>query len=239
MITRRQLLASASAFLLLSTGNGFARVIQGNGLPWAPNTAHPPVPVRPGRWKFFTADEASLVEALVDRLIPPDNLGAGGKDAGCAAFIDRQLTGPYGSAEDSYMRPPFMPGVPGQGYQGPDAPATRYRTSLKIFADQVRASAGGKRFEDHTADEKDKILGDLEKGKIDITDKGFFALLLKNTMEGFFADPIYGGNRDMAGWKLIGFPGARYDYRDWIDKHNQKYPLPPVSIMGRTAWNLE
>ena len=50
---------------------------------------------------------------------------------------------------------------------------------------------------------------------------------------GFFADPIYGGNRDMCAWKMIGFPGARYDYRDWVGRHNERYPHPPVSIGGR------
>src|SRR5262249_53638075 len=54
--------------------------------------------------------------------------------------------------------------------------------------------------------------------------------------EGFFADPVYGGNRDMAGWKMIGYPGARYDYRDWVERHNERYPLPPVSIGGRPDW---
>ena len=67
----------------------------------------------------------------------------------------------------------------------------------------------------------------------------FFELMLANTMEGFFADPIYGGNRDMAGWKLIGFPGARYDYRDWVERHNEPYPLPPVSILGRSEWEVK
>ena len=52
-------------------------------------------------------------------------------------------------------------------------------------------------------------------------------------MEGFFAAPIYGGNADMAGWKLIGFPGTRYDYRDVIERPNQRYTLPPVSLAGR------
>ena len=70
-----------------------------------------------------------------------------------------------------------------------------------------------------------------------VDSKAFFEILLQNTKEGFFADPVYGGNRDMAAWKMIGFPGARYDYSDWIDRHNQRYPLPPVGIMGRPAWN--
>ena len=55
-------------------------------------------------------------------------------------------------------------------------------------------------------------------------------------MEGYFADPIYGGNRDMVGWKLVGFPGVRYDFRDVIEKPNQAYTLPPVAMQGRPAW---
>jgi gluconate 2-dehydrogenase gamma chain len=63
----------------------------------------------------------------------------------------------------------------------------------------------------------------------------FFETLLQDTRCGFFADPIYGGNRDMAGWKMIGFPGTRYDYRDWVERHNERYPHPPVGIAGRQA----
>jgi gluconate 2-dehydrogenase gamma chain len=40
----------------------------------------------------------------------------------------------------------------------------------------------------------------------------------------------------MVGWKLVGFPGTRYDYRDWVDRHNEAYPLPPVGITGRSDW---
>ena len=69
-----------------------------------------------------------------------------------------------------------------------------------------------------------------------VNSKAFFQLLWQNTKEGFFADPVYGGNRNMVGWKMIGFPGARYDYRDWIDKHNQPYPLPPVGLADHPDW---
>ncbi len=65
-----------------------------------------------------------------------------------------------------------------------------------------------------------------------------FSAIYANTMEGYFADPIYGGNRDMAGWKLVGFPGTRYDYRDVIEKPNQAYALPPVGLQGRAAWGV-
>ena len=86
--------------------------------------------------------------------------------------------------------------------------------------------------------EKDKLLSGLEKDEVRLegaNGRAFFEQLLQNTQEGFFADPVYGGNRNMAGWKMIGYPGARYDYRDWVERHNERYPLPPVSIGGRAG----
>jgi gluconate 2-dehydrogenase gamma chain len=238
--SRRLLLTSATAFVVVGTALARARTLTG-ALPWEPGTATPPIVVRPGPWLFFTVDEAATVEAAVDRLIPPDNRGPGGKDTGCAVFIDRQLAGPYGRSEGLYTRAPFMPGAATQGYQMPDAPAARYRAGLRALADYIKGNFGGKSFRDLAPQDQDKVLKGLESGSIEL--KGvksaeFFTLLLANTQEGFFADPIYGGNRDMASWKLIGFPGARYDYRDWVDRHNEPYPLPPVSIMGRSDWTV-
>jgi gluconate 2-dehydrogenase gamma chain len=212
-------------------------------MPWEAGTATPPIPVRPGPWVFFTADEAATVEAIVDRLIPPDERGPGGKDAGCAVYLDRQLAGPYGTGAGLYLRPPFMPNAPATfGYQSPEQPAARYRTGLAAIADHVKTNFGGKSFRDLLPADQDKVLSGIETGSIKlngVNGVSFFTLLLSGTQEGFFADPIYGGNRDMAGWKLLGFPGARYDYRDWVDRHNEKYPLPPVSIMGRSDWTAK
>ena len=135
-----------------------------------------------------------------------------------------------------------MPGAATQGYQMPDAPAARYRLGLKALADHIKNVFSGKLFHDLTPVEQEKLLADLESGSLELKEiKGtaFFSLLLQNTQEAFFADPIYGGNRDMVGWKLIGFPGARYDYRDWVERHNEVYPLPPVSIMGRSEWTIK
>ena len=240
-LSRRSLLISATAFVLVGATVTHAGTVAG-GLPWEPGSARPPAPVRPGPWMFFTSDEAALVEAAVDRLIPRDERGPGGKDAGCAVFIDRQLAGPYGRAAGLYMKPPFMPGAATQGYQMPDAPAARYRFGLKALAEYVKATFSGKSFAELVSADQDKVLAGLETGLItlkDVEGAEFFALLLQNTQEGLFADPIYGGNRDMSGWKLVGFPGARYDYRDWVDRHNEVYPLPPVSIMGRAEWTVK
>ncbi len=240
-LSRRSLLASTAALLVAGATSARARTLSG-AMPWEKGTASPPVPARPGPWQFFTADEAAAVEAIVDRLIPSDELGPGGKDAGCAVYLDRQLAGPYGRSEGLYMRPPFMNGTPGQGYQGADAPAARYRKGLAAIADYVKANFGGKTFNALTPADQDKVLTDIEKGAAklkDVNGVSFFSLLLQTTQEGFFADPIYGGNRDMAGWKLVGFPGARYDFRDWVERYNEKYPLPPVSIMGRADWTAK
>jgi gluconate 2-dehydrogenase gamma chain len=238
-LSRRNLLAgTAAAGVLAACVHAGATVL--HGLPgWDPNSSRIPVPVRPGPWTFFTPEEATAVEALVDRLIPPDPQWPGGKDAGCAVFIDRQLSGPYGESRGLYMRPPFQEGDKQQGPQSPLTPAMRYRRSLAALDKHCQAAFAGKSFAQLTDAQKDKLLGGLESGEVTLEDasgRGFFDLLLQNTQEGFFADPLYGGNRDMAGWKMIGFPGARYDYREWVERHNEKFTLPPVAIGGRPEW---
>ena len=98
---------------------------------------------------------------------------------------------------------------------------------------------GGKTLAEMTPEEQDAALKDLEDGELKlegVDGKSFFEQAVKDIQMGFFADPIYGGNVDMVGWKMIGFPGARYNYLDWINRHNEKFPLPPVSIAGRAEW---
>jgi gluconate 2-dehydrogenase gamma chain len=235
--SRRHFLASASALPILAfAGAVAARSISGQ-LPWRAFAGEPPKPVNPAGWFFFTPEEVVTVEAIVDRLIPPDQLSVGGKEAGCAVFIDRQLAGSFGKSSRLYMKGPFANGLPTQGYQGDLTPSDRYRGGLRALNDYARNSHG-KSFAQLKDPEQDAILAGLEKGEIDLKlqhglgSRAFFELVLQNTMEGFFADPLYGGNKGMVGWKLVGFPGARYDYRDHIEKHNMPYPKGPISIYG-------
>jgi gluconate 2-dehydrogenase gamma chain len=233
--TRRGLLATTAVALALPR-LGAARTIAGE-TPWSPNQAYPPGEATSGPWQFFNPDEAAVVEAIADRLIPSDDLGAGGKDAGCAVFIDRQLMTPYGGYEWLYMKGPFVPNAPGNfGLQSPVTPRERYRSSLAALADYTRAQFAGKLFHELPPADQDHVLTGLEKGDIKLADgsgRALFNLVHANVVEGYFADPIYGGNRDMVGWKLVGFPGVRYDYRDVIANPNQPYTLPPVSLLGR------
>jgi gluconate 2-dehydrogenase gamma chain len=241
-MTRRRLLASTAGLVIAGLGSrAVGRIYPGGVLPWEPSDTEPPMRVRPGPWLYFTAGEAAAVEAIVDRLIPPDSSGPGGKEAGCAVFIDRQLEGAFGDSRRLYMRPPFANGTPSQGPQSAVLPKDRYRSALAALDAHCKTTFGGKSFAALDAAQQDQILGGLEQDEIKLKDasgKEFFEAVLQNTMEGFFADPIYGGNHDMAGWKLIGFPGARYDYRDHVGKHNQPYPLPPVSLLGRSDWSV-
>ncbi len=198
-----------------------------------------PEPADPRRgYLFFTAAEAAFIEAAVARLIPKDELGPGALEAGVAVFIDRQLSGPYGQGERFYLKGPIPHGEDSQGWQMP-APAQVYRQAIAEI-DRFAMDKNGTVFAKLTKADQDSLLKSLEDGSAELKGgveaKPFFALLLQNTMEGFFADPLYGGNRDMVGWKLIGFPGARYDHREFVGKHGEKYPLPPVALGGRAEW---
>ncbi len=241
---RRRFLASVAALPVLS-GLASAGVIPSGKLPWSAFAGDPPKPINPLGWYFLTPNEVATVEAIVNRIIPPDNQTPGGKDAGCAVFIDRQLAGSFGSSDRLYIKGPFAAGLPTQGYQGELTPSGRYRLGLKALDDYVRATYAGKSFDQLTGDQQDAVLGGMETGKITLklalgfNTRTFFELLLQNTMEGFFADPLYGGNKGMASWKMIGFPGARYDYRDYVTKHNQLFPHGPVSIYGEESWKAK
>jgi gluconate 2-dehydrogenase gamma chain len=235
--TRRALLQGAAALAGTAAPviGASAETVAGS-LPWRPGAVDPPQKIDTSTWHFFTPEEAAAVEAMVDRLIPPDPKTPGGKDAGCAAFIDGQLAGPFGAAEGLYMEGPFHPGTPTQGAQGSLTPAQLYRAALRSLDAYCHTHLGAKGFAQLDAGQQDGILQGLESGKLTLDAapaKLFFETLLQNTMEGFFADPLYGGNRDMAGWKMIGFPGARYDYRAYVDQHNKALGLEPVSILSR------
>ncbi|MES2471469.1 MAG: gluconate 2-dehydrogenase subunit 3 family protein [Pseudomonadota bacterium] len=232
-LSRRRLLASVAALpILAATADGAS--ISGH-LPWSPFAGEPPKPVNPLGWYFFNPGEVAAIEAIVNRLIPADELSPGGKDCGCAVYIDRQLAGTFGQGERLYNKAPFRPGLATQGYQGDLTPAGRYRMGLRALNDHTQTTYK-RGFAQLAPAQQDMVLAGMDGGKIALklkpgfSTKEFFEMVLQNTMEGFFADPLYGGNRNMASWKMIGFPGARYDYRDHIDKHNVRYPRPPVSI---------
>jgi gluconate 2-dehydrogenase gamma chain len=235
-VRRRELLAGA-AMLLFSATTVRATTIAGQ-LPWKPNAGSPPSRIKLGPWEFFTGEEGRAMEALADCIIPADSETPGGKDSGCAVFVDRQLAGPYGRQEGLYLRPPFQAGARNQGHQSEKGPGQQYREGFAAL-NQASTAKFGKSFADLSDDDKEAILKGLESGELTlqgIDGKSFFEQVVKDVQTGFFADPIYGGNRDMVAWKMIGYPGARYNYLDWVGRHNERFPLPPVSMTGSAQW---
>jgi gluconate 2-dehydrogenase gamma chain len=183
---------------------------------------------------YFSSSQWQTLNQLVDVLIPVSDDGPGGLEAGVAEFIDQQMDTPYGHGELWYMDGPHDPQAPAlMGYQLSYSPRDLYAKALDAFAAAVNKEFG----KDYGAlDENTKVevMHRLEKGQIvltsDIPSDAFFTVLLQNVHEGYFSDPAHGGNKDMAAWKMIGFPGARGDYYDWVNQYGAKYPFPPVSI---------
>ena len=182
---------------------------------------------------FFNADEKVTVDAIMARLIPADDLGPGAKEAGATMYLDRQLSGAFGSGANFYRSGPFRPGTPEQGYQLALTPAECYRLGLAALDRACLSRHAGRRFSQLDAKTQDDTLAGLESGDFQIDGMpgpSFFQMLLDGAIEGFFSDPIYGGNRDMAGWKLVGFPGATASFANDIERYDVPYIRPPVSI---------
>lgn len=183
---------------------------------------------------FFNQDEFAFIKAAVARLIPEDNLGPGALAAGVPEFIDRQMQTPYGVAANWYMQGPFQAdAAPTLGYQLSLKPQEIYRLGI-ADANAFAREKHGDIFHKLSGKQQDSLLEQMESGKAEFSklpSAVFFSFLLQNTREGFFSDPVHGGNQGLIGWKLIGFPGARADFMDWVER-NEKYPFPPVSISG-------
>ena len=172
------------------------------------------------------------IEAAVARLIPADETGPGAVEAAVPTYIDRQLAGAWGAGERLYRSGPWLPGKPEQGYQLPFSPAELFRNALRGILEDLRATKRGS-FATLGADDQDAYLRTLERETKDlggVPSNTFFKSLLELTIEGFFADPIYGGNKGMVGWKLIGFPGAFANYYELVDQHGIALNRPPMSV---------
>ncbi|GME37128.1 gluconate 2-dehydrogenase [Pantoea agglomerans] len=186
---------------------------------------------------WFTAEEFAFITAAVARLIPSDERGPGALEAGVPEFIDRQMNTPYATGSNWYMQGPFNPDLPKElGYQLPLVPQQIYRLGL-ADADSYSKQQHGKVFAQISGDQQDALLQAMESGSAafsQLPSKVFFSFLLQNTREGFFSDPIHGGNQGMVGWKLINFPGARADFMDWVER-GERYPFPSVSIRGERS----
>lgn len=221
--------AAGGAATLATTGSHHLPVVSGPAVDTALADAPKYQP------SYFSPDEYRFLQTAVARLIPDDELGPGALEAGVPEFIDRQMNTPYAAGSNWYMQGPFQPDAPAEmGYQLKLTVREIYRLGIAA-ANQWCSKNLGKRFAELPAADQDKALAAMEHGAegFDSLPSGtFFSMLWGNTREGFFSDPLHGGNKGLVGWKLIGFPGARADFMDWIER-DEAYPQPPVSIRGQ------
>jgi gluconate 2-dehydrogenase gamma chain len=165
--------------------------------------------------RFFKASEARIIEAACDCIFPSDQSSPGAKEAGVVIYIDRQLAGPYGRDRYRYTKPPFVESVPEHGYQGKENPQGIYREGLGRL---------GHDFAELSSPQQNDRLKAIEATM-------FFRLLRTHTIEGMFSDPMHGGNANLIGWQILGYPGPIMTYRAEIDKnYGQALRRKPVSL---------
>lgn len=185
-------------------------------------------------YSYLNFEEQAFIEAVVDHMVPADELSPKGTDVGINIFIDRALASGWGKGDRLYMQGPWKTGTPNQGYQLPLTPAQLYRAGIPA-ANAHCVKTYGKPFDKITEAQREEFLMAWRAGKVTfeggLPARVFFSMLYQNVMQGMFSDPIYGGNRDKAGWNLIGFPGIIAVHYQNVEKYRDKaYVVKPVSI---------
>jgi gluconate 2-dehydrogenase gamma chain len=229
-VTRRSFVAGIGAASMMPAASALSEEPKPAA---APSSHTPPVTqaAPPAMYLFFNASEAAFIEAACERLIPADEHGAGALAAGVPNYLDKQLGGAWGAGERLYRSGPWIAGSASQGYQLPFTPGELFHQALRAINHDL--DSRGTPYSKMTAEAQDSYLRSLEAGGADLNGVPsgvFFGMLLEMTVEGFFSDPVYGGNRDMVAWRMIGFPGAYADYYESIDRHGVKFEREPMSL---------
>jgi gluconate 2-dehydrogenase gamma chain len=185
---------------------------------------------------YFSEPEYAFVNAACARLIPHDDIGPGAVEAGVPEFLDRHMQSPYAAGSTWYMQGPFVEAAKEFGYQGKLPLRELIRVGIGAMDAHCKKTFDGKTFAQLDAQQQDTLLKAAQDGKVEldgISAKTFFSYFLGEVKNGYFADPRHGGNKNMGAWKMIGYPGMRADYMDWITVRDKAYPLPPVDLAGK------
>jgi gluconate 2-dehydrogenase gamma chain len=206
---------------------------------------------------FFDAHQRATIEAAMTRIIPTDDQ-PGAREAGTIEFVDRYLSG----LDFIYAKPD---GSGFEKLEGKRAEAWKQRIEIirgKYVAgikelDSRSQSHFGAEFVRLTTEQQDQILAGIERptpeGETAKTaggvapvepalqqtsaeiDLDFFPLLALHTRQGFYSDPIYGGNKNRVGWKLIGFEGPE----SLAETHSGRYTTLPFFAKQQIDWEQE
>ncbi|EON73619.1 gluconate 2-dehydrogenase subunit 3 family protein [Lysinibacillus sphaericus] len=194
-------------------GKGTSTLDHGNG------TTHEATGTPKAKMFFMNERDFSVLSNATERIFPEDDLGPGAIGLDVPYFIDHQLAGQYGSNSKEYMHGPFGEGAPTQGYQSRLTRSEIFKQGIQKIETEAQ-NRFKKSFNDLDGKQMDEILTAFQKGEVQmsgVTSAFFFALLRAATLEGAYADPMYGGNRDMAGWRMKGFPGHQMAFITQIE----------------------
>lgn len=229
-------------------------VTDGPGLPHANRDA----------LQFFNPHQAATVDAFTARIIPGTDDDPGASQAGVVFYIDHLLATHSGHPDPAYMQGPFAQtygegeeppegddGIWVQeeeleryGRQSPFVPRQVYRMGVARL-DVLCDERFGSQFVDLDPDEQDGVIEALEDEDDDVAEifdevsaNEFFETVRTHTVQGFLSDPVYGGNRDMVGWRHVGFPGSRRSYSP-ADFFDEDYDVTPQSLLDLPAFNAD
>lgn len=219
----------------------------------------------PTTLRFLNDHQARTVEAIGARIIPGTPEEPGAREAGTVFYVDQLLASHSGYPDPAYMEGPFADTYEGDepppeeegvvwvqedeleryGRQSAFVPQESYPMGLTRL-DELAQERHGQDFVELGEDDQDTLLEAVEDGEDDdvteifdeLSPSDFFELLRTHTLQGFLADPLYGGNRDMVGWKHVGFPGSRRSFSP-EDMFDENYDVTPQSLLDLPAFNAD
>ncbi|HWK23399.1 MAG TPA: gluconate 2-dehydrogenase subunit 3 family protein [Ureibacillus sp.] len=183
---------------------------------------------------FFTPNQFDIANAAVERIFPADDNGPGAQELLVAYFIDHQLASGWGTNAKEYMSGPFFPGEETQGYQSSLNRQEIFTIGLAAIEDHSKKNYE-KSFLELSGEEQDAVLTDMQDGKVEmrgVSSTYFFNLLRSTTIEGVYADPLYGGNAGMSGWEMKKYPGHQMSYFNMIEK-DEFEEIEPKSLSSQ------
>lgn len=220
----------------------------------------------PTTLRFLSEHQARTVEAMAARIIPGTPEEPGAREAGTVFYVDQLLTGHDGWPDPAYMEGPFAATYSGDGppdpdddsvvwvhedelerygRQGPFVPQEMYPMGITRL-DELAQERHGDDFVDLAEDDQDALLAAVEDGEDEdveeifdeLSPSDFFEMVRIHTVQGFLSDPVYGGNRDMVGWRHVGFPGSRRSFSP-ADMLDEDYDVTPQSLLDLPPFNAD
>lgn len=184
----------------------------------APQKVQPEQIYTEARMFFTRFEDFEVLEQATEQIFPKDDNGPGAIELGVPYFIDKQMAGTWGMNGGDYRQGPFLASDPTVEH------SSLTRGQIMIMGLRKMNQLSHKQFDTSfnkaEDDQQIEILQDFQNGEVKmngVNSASFFNLLRTLTLEGVYSDPLYGGNRNMAGWEMKEYPGAVASYTDIID----------------------